>query len=152
MIKNIFSEEVTNEVMDRINQLTPTTHRNWGKMSVDQMLAHCNKPYAYTYEPEKFKKPKGLMKFILRNFIKKFVVSEKAYKPNGGTSPDFIVTGSHDFEQEKNLLIANIQKAQKLGTSYFEGKENLSFGVMTAQEWNNMYYKHIDHHLRQFGV
>lgn len=152
MVKDIFNKAVADEVINRINQLTPELHPNWGKMSVDQMVAHCNIPYQYTFEPEKFQKPNFFKKFFLKSFVKNLVVSEKPYKPNGPTAPEFIIKGSKDFEKEKNLLIANIQKSQELGRTYFEGKENHSFGKLSAQEWNNMFYKHIDHHLRQFGI
>lgn len=152
MIKNIFDAQVANEVIERINQLTPSHERLWGTMTVDQMLAHCNIPYSYTYEPEKFKKPGSVKKFLLKNFVKKYIVSETPYKQNGRTAPEFIITGKKDFEKEKATLIENILKTQKLGEQDFEGKENFSFGKMTAKEWNTMYYKHLDHHLRQFGV
>ena len=51
-----------------------------------------------------------------------------------------------------NFLIQYIQKVQQLGEQHFDGKESLSFGTLNKTEWNNMFYKHIDHHLRQFGV
>lgn len=152
MIKNIFTADVTNEVIGRINNLQPTTQCQWGTMDVAQMLAHCNVPYAYTFEPEKFKRPGFFMKFMLKNFVKKIVTSTKPYKQNERTAPEFVISNKRDFEREKELLIANINKAKQLGTTYFEGKENFSFGKMTAEEWNIMYYKHLDHHLRQFNV
>jgi hypothetical protein len=31
-------------------------------------------------------------------------------------------------------------------------KEPLSFGALTKTEWSNMLYKHLDHHLTQFGA
>ncbi|MCJ8164098.1 hypothetical protein MKJ04_04535 [Pontibacter sp. E15-1] len=31
-------------------------------------------------------------------------------------------------------------------------QESHSFGRLSSQEWNNMFYKHLDHHLSQFGV
>ena len=92
------------------------------------------------------------MKFMLKSFVKKTVVGEKMYKPNGPTSPIFIIANERDLEKEKALLIANIQKVQNLGSAYFEGKENYSFGILTSKEWNNMFYKHLEHHLTQFGV
>jgi len=49
-------------------------------------------------------------------------------------------------------LIAYIKKVQELGEEYFEGKESHSFGPLTCKEWNNMFFKHIDHHLNQFKV
>lgn len=152
MIKDIFKPEVTNEIIDRINRLTPDTQRLWGTMNVSQMFAHCNVPYAYTFTPEKFKKPNFLMKFILSNFVKKMVVSPTPYKKNERTSPSFVIADQRDFELEKNILVENIKKCQKLGRDHFEGKENFSFGKMTADEWSALYYKHIDHHLRQFGI
>lgn len=152
MLKDLFSQEITNEVIDRINRLTPDTQRLWGTMNVSQMFAHCNVPYAYTFTPENFKKPNFLMKFFLKSFVKKMAVSETPYKQNERTAPSFIITDQRDFEKEKAILIDNIKKCQQLGRTHFEGKENFSFGKMTADEWNNLYYKHIDHHLRQFGV
>lgn len=152
MIPTIFDAATCENIIQRINNLTPNKERLWGTMSVDQMLAHCNVPYAYTFMPEQFKQPNFLMKWMLKNFVKKMVVSENPYKQNERTSPNFIISNARDFEKEKAILIKNIEKVKDLGATHFEGKENFSFGKMTAQEWSNMYYKHLDHHLRQFGV
>jgi hypothetical protein len=32
------------------------------------------------------------------------------------------------------------------------GPEHFIFGAMTMEQWNALQWKHIDHHLRQFGV
>ncbi len=152
MIKDIFTSETANEVIDRINHLSPDQKPEWGKMSADQMLAHCNVSYAFVFEPQKFKKPGMLKKWVLKTFVKNFVVGEKPYKINSPTAPDFLIKNSRDFEKEKKLLIDNIHKVQRLGRAHFEGKDNFSFGKMSANEWNILFYKHLDHHLRQFGV
>lgn len=152
MIPTVFDANTCESIIQRINSLTPKTERLWGTMTVDQMFAHCNVPYAYTFMPEQFKQPNFLMKWMLKNFVKKMVVSENPYKQNERTSPSFIISNARDFEKEKAILIKNIEKVKDLGATHFEGKENFSFGKMTAQEWSNMYYKHLDHHLRQFGV
>ncbi|MCH5683332.1 hypothetical protein LWM68_02995 [Niabella sp. W65] len=52
----------------------------------------------------------------------------------------------------KKRLISYLIKTQELGGTYFEGKESHSFGALTQTEWNNMFAKHLDHHLTQFGV
>lgn len=152
MIKDIFSREVTDEVIGRIQRLQTNTVPQWGKMNVAQMLAHCNVTYDYTYSPKSFKAPGALKKFFLKTLIKKYIVGPKPYRQNIHTAPDFIIADSRNFEDEKKKLIQNLDRTQQLGRSYFEGKDNFSFGKMTAEEWNTMYYKHIDHHLRQFGV
>ena len=151
-MKNIFSKEVSQEMIDRINQLTPATQPVWGKMSVAQMLAHCCVSYELVYEEGKHPKPNGLMKFILKALVKKSVVNEVPYKHSLRTAPAFIITDEKNFEAEKIRLINFISQTQELGENYFDGKESHSFGVLTKAEWNNMFYKHLDHHLRQFGV
>ena len=92
------------------------------------------------------------MKFILKLFIKKIVTEEKPYKRNSPTAPAFIMKEQKDFEEEKKRLIGYVRKTKELGEDFFDNKVSASFGKMTRLEWNNMFYKHLDHHLTQFGV
>ena len=150
-MKNIFETKVTDEVIGRINKLNATSTPQWGKMSVAQMLAHCNVMYELVYD-NKHKKPNPLMKFILKTFVKKAVVGETPYKQNGQTAPFFIVKEDKLFDVEKKRLVDYINRTQQLGDAHFDHKESHSFGVLTKSEWNIMFYKHLDHHLRQFNV
>ncbi|MFN5416134.1 MAG: DUF1569 domain-containing protein [Flavobacteriia bacterium] len=148
---NIFKEEVSSKIIERIEKLSPETNAVWGKMNVAQMLAHCNVTYEMIYT-DKHPKAKGFKKFILKSFIKPIVVTTKAYKQNSPTAPAFKIADSKEFEAEKNRLIEYIKQTQALGENHFEGMESNSFGVLNKNEWNNMLYKHLDHHLSQFGV
>ncbi|WP_199120152.1 DUF1569 domain-containing protein [Pedobacter sp. ASV28] len=150
-LPNIFTKEVAEGVIERINKLTPSSRPIWGKMSVAQMLAHCCVSYEMVYT-DKHPKPGFFMSFILKNFIKKMVVSHKAYPKNSKTAPAFLVRDEKDFEAEKKCLVDYIRETQVLGTYIFDGKVSHSFGTLSANEWNNMFYKHLDHHLKQFGV
>ena len=151
-IKNIFTHAVTEELIDRVKQLTPESQPLWGKMHAAQMLAHCCVSYELFYEMEKFPKPGRFMKFIVQLLAKSQVVGEKPYPKNSRTAPVFVITGEREFQKEQDRLIAYLTKTQELGASYFDGKESLSFGKLSAAEWNNLFYKHLDHHLTQFGV
>ncbi len=150
-LPNIFSKTTTDAVISRIEKLSPSTQPKWGKMSVDQMLAHCNVTYEMTFE-NIHPKPSAFLKFILKMMVKNTVVSEKPYKKNSSTAPQFIISGSKNFDVERARLIAYLQKAQQLGEAHFDGKESHSFGKLSKTEWNNQFYKHLDHHLTQFGV
>jgi len=150
-MKDIFSDIITNEIINRIEQLTPTTKAQWGKMDAAQMLAHCNVTYEMDFE-NIHKKPGAFGRWMLKAFVKKAVVNEVLYKKNTRTAPQFLIKDTKDFEVEKVRLINYINQTTKLGRSYFEGKESFSFGKLTADEYNNMFYKHLDHHLSQFGV
>jgi hypothetical protein len=150
-LPNVFTKEVSDNIIERINKLTNSTPAQWGKMSVSQMLAHCNVTYELAYE-NIHPKPNFFMKFILKSFIKSKVTNEVPYKHDSPTAPVFIIKSDKDFEVEKNRLVQYIQKTQQLGEANFNGKESISFGVLTSTEWNNMFYKHLNHHLSQFGV
>lgn len=150
-MRNLFDKKDSKDAIERINQLTPETKGQWGKMEVAQMMAHCNVAYEMAYE-NKYKKPNGFKKFLLKLFVKPAVVGPKPYPKNGRTAPEFIIDSGRDFEAEKKRLIGFLEKTQKLGEAHFEGRESHSFGPLTSQEWNVMFSKHLDHHLTQFGV
>ncbi|MEN8929515.1 MAG: DUF1569 domain-containing protein [Flavobacteriales bacterium] len=152
-MKNIFEKSINDEVIARVNNLSNTTQPAWGKMNVAQMLAHLSVSYEFVYT-DKFEstKAKGFKKFIMKAFVKKMVCGDKPYPKNGRTAPDFIIADDKDFEAEKARLIDFMNKVQQEGAEKFEGRESHSFGVLTAKEWNNSFYKHADHHLTQFGV
>ena len=150
-MKNIFDLEESTRLIQRINQLTPITEKLWGKMTVAQILAHCNVPYAMIYTTN-YPKPNAFKKLLLKLFVKRAVVGKKPYPKNGRTSPEFIIKAQRDYTLEKKLLIENIKKTQALGEAHFDHKESHSFGKLTTKEWSTLFYKHLDHHLKQFGV
>jgi len=150
-LPNIFSKEVSEQIINRINQLTPQTQAKWGKMNVAQMLAHCNVTYEMLYE-NKHPKPNAFLKLFLKAMVKNTVVNEKPYGNNSRTAPAFLIVDERVFENEKSRLIAYINKTQELGEKHFEGKESHSFGNLNSNEWNNMFFKHLNHHLSQFGA
>lgn len=150
-LPNVFTKSVADEIIQRINQLNATSQPQWGKMSVAQMFAHCSVTYEMVYESI-HPKPNVFMKLILKTFVKKVVTNEVPYKHNSQTAPQFIIKETKDFDLEKSRLIDYINKTQQLGENHFEGFESHSFGALNKIEWNNMFYKHLNHHLSQFGV
>lgn len=150
-MKNVFDPAVTAELIHRIEKLSPESPGLWGKMSVDQMLAHCCVAYEMAFT-DKHPKANPILRFLLKTFVKNGVVNEVPYKKNLPTSPAFRIKNEKNFEEEKARLIAFLEQTLAVGEAGFEGRESPSFGPMNAKEWNNLFYKHLDHHLTQFGV
>jgi hypothetical protein len=150
-LPSVFLPEVANELIARIHLLQPNTSPLWGKMNASQMLAHCNITYEYIFD-DKHPKPNFFTGWMLKLFVKELVVNEKPYPHNSRTAKDFLITRSVDFSTEKLRLIAYIERVVELGKLHFDGLESHSFGKLNATEWNNMLYKHLHHHLSQFGV
>lgn len=150
-MKDLFTIEVTAETIHRIEQLRPDTQPQWGKMNVAEMLAHCCVPFEFVYTA-KFEKIGPIKKFLLKALVKPRAVNENPYPKSMGTTPEFIVAKKQDFKRQEERLVAFIKKFQNEGKNAFEGRDYRNFGKLTAQEWNNLFYKHTDHHLTQFGV
>lgn len=150
-MNNLFEKEACEDIIVRINNLKNDAVPLWGTMNVAQMLAHCNVTYIMVYE-NVYPKPNFFVRLLLKSFVKPKVINEQSYEKNSPTAPAFKVDKNQDFEQERKKLIEYIIRTQDLGEKEFENKESISFGNLSSKEWNNMFYKHLDHHLRQFGV
>jgi hypothetical protein len=150
-MKSVFDAQDVQEAIERINKLSQNSTPLWGKMNSAQMLAHCNVTYEMAFE-NIHKKPAPIMGLILKLFVKNGVVGPKPYPKNSPTAPAFRIKEQKDFEKEKQRLINYLHHTQKLGKQHFEGRESLSFGKLSSEEWNTMFYKHLNHHLEQFGV
>ncbi len=150
-VKYTFEQATYENNLKRLEKLNAETKALWGKMNVAQMLAHLNVAYGITYN-ENLPKITGLKKFLLKLIVKKIVTSEKPFSKNGRTAPEFIIADNRGFTKEKEKLANYIKETFQKGETYFEGKENISFGSLSAKEWSNLFQKHLDHHFAQFGV
>lgn len=92
------------------------------------------------------------MRLILKVIVKPTVCGPTPYKHNLRTAPAFLMTEPKDFYTEKVRLIGYLNETLQLGEAHFDGKESLSFGKLSVEEWNTMFYKHLNHHLEQFGI
>jgi hypothetical protein len=147
-IKNLFDPGVKQEIIDRINRLTPVSKALWGKMNVSQMLAHLQLPIAIAFGTHQ---PKGsLLLRLIGPLFKSKLWDEKPYSKSLPTDPTFIMTGADkDFEKEKNTLL---EMVNRFSESTIAGERHPVFGKFTKENWSKATWKHLDHHLRQFGV
>jgi Protein of unknown function (DUF1569) len=149
-MKDLHSPAVANEIIARIEHLTPDTKGLWGKMTVAQMLAHCNT--ALQTNMGKIPSKQGLMGKIFGQMAKKSVVSDKPFKQGLPTDKTFVIKDTRDFGQEQKLLIELVRQLPATDREAVARTPHPFFGKMTPNEWNSLNYKHLDHHLRQFGA
>ena len=149
MLKSLFNKYDNQEIIDRINRLSPNSESHWGKMNVSEMLYHAQRPINVAFEELRIKR--GLIGILFGGIVKKQLLGDKPFKRDSPTAKEFIPTGNHDFENEKKSLITLVQKFEK-SQSIITKEDHPFFGKMTPQEWDILMWKHLDHHLRQFGV
>ena len=146
-VKNLFDPAVKQNIVDRFNKLTPETKGLWGKMNVEQMLAHVQRPIAVAYGTHELK-GNFLIKLIGPLF-KSILYNEKPYKHGLPTDKSYIVTDQKNFENEREKLIEMINNFSE---GNIKNEIHPAFGKMTKEQWSKATWKHLDHHLQQFGV
>lgn len=149
-MKSIFNPTDNQELVNRINQLTPESKAVWGKMTVDQMLSHCQAPIDVATGNLSLKA--NFIMQMLGKMLKSKILKSPYFKKNSPTAPSFIRTGKYSFETTKEELIERIEKFATEGQALIKNQTHPFFGKMTYEEWDKLHYMHLDHHLRQFGV
>jgi hypothetical protein len=150
-MKTIFNQEDNNELVERISNLKEDSERKWGKMNVSQMLVHCQKPLEVAAEQLFIKR--NIFSYLFGAMMKKKLIDNgEDFKQNLPTSKQFKIESDFDFKKEQEMLNKMVQSLGQKGESAIKIKIHPFFGKMTSNEWGILFYKHLDHHLQQFGV
>jgi Protein of unknown function (DUF1569) len=149
-MKNLFERETVDEILSRIDRLHSTSAAQWGKMNVAQMLAHCSA--SMDMASGRLSIPRAFIGRVLGPIFKPIYTNEKPFSKNSPTAKELVCADFGDFLQEQEQLRSKVQQ-------FFEGGEvqctrhaHPFFGKLTPPEWSRGSYKHLDHHLRQFGA
>ncbi len=147
---DLFKEEDFKSCLARIENLGMENTAQWGTMDISQMLAHCAEVQE-VLNGKALKDTPFLLK-LFKGFIKKSVISKKPYPKNSKTHPQYIVESKKDFTAEKTRLVNALQNMQNERIEDSKSITHTLFGNMSRAERGWAAYKHLDHHLNQFGV
>jgi hypothetical protein len=148
---HLFEATAVNEIKERMAHLRPDSQRQWGKMNVAQMLAHCSawmEMAAGLNSP-----PRNLIGRIFGRVAKSKVLNSKEpIRRNMPSEKSLIVSQQRDFAAERQRLLEWTDRFASGGPAKCTKHPHCFFGPMTPTEWATLAYKHLDHHLRQFGA
>ncbi len=147
-MNSIFDPAAYQQITDRLNRIEPETKRLWGKMSAAQMLWHCQFPIQLAI---KNKKPSKRPKILMQLLFKKSMYNDKLWRKNLPTLPLAKATEEKNFEEELNNLRTALDALHQLKNRKTWNPHPI-FGAFTPEQWGQFQYKHLDHHLRQFGL
>ncbi len=148
--KTLYDQAVYQQIRNRIDQLTSETKPQWGKMGAAQMLAHCSE--ILEVANGKPLKNTPLLARVFKGMIRKMVVSEKPYPKSTQTHPQYKQKDPKNFENEKLRLLAALERFKEMEGEEAKKVIHPLFGTMSPEEKGWSSYKHLDHHLTQFGV
>ena len=151
-MKSLFDATMANQIQNRLGNLQPQSERRWGRMTPAQMLAHCAVSVQWAVgevAPEKGPLPTRLLGRLVKPMVFR---NDDPLRENSQTAKSLIVVGEPGFGQERQRLSRLIDKFAAGGPAGCTANPHTFFGKLTPEEWAVLMYKHLDHHLRQFGV
>lgn len=146
---NIFNDTDFHKIVNRIKYISKEDKRQWGQMSVEEMLAHCVTQLRIALGEVTSQPQETLMMWTA---IGKWVAFSDIPWPKGSNTP---------FEmnvKKSNIQIKSEGEEKEDLVHYLNLTRNSSqlsahpfFGTLTKKEWGQLIYKHLDHHLKQFS-
>jgi uncharacterized protein DUF1569 len=150
-MRTLFDRTTYEDIVRRVESLQPGAERHWGKMTAAQMLEHSAR--ALEMAAGKTPSKQAFLGKAIGWIFRSNFVGEKPLAKNAPTGPDFVVTGIEpDFRRTQERLKTLLAEFYEIGEEGCDGHIHGFFGRMTGAEWGSTQYKHLDHHLRQFGV
>lgn len=150
-MKNLFEAARVGEVKQRIAQLRQDNQRLWGKMNAAQALEHCSRGMEMALGDKT--PPRVFVGRIIGRMVKpKVMGNDEPLRRNSPTAKELVVQDERDLETERERLCGLIDRFAAGGPRGCTTHPHSFFGRLTPEEWATLMYKHLDHHLRQFGV
>ena len=149
-MKDIFQPQTVQQLKTRIQQLDENSTAKWGKMNVYQMLKHCSENEKLMLR-ERTLKRRFLGRIFGKLALKSSIKNDAPLDKNQPTHPDLIFTSTGDVESQKQEWLSLLDRYTSKPIDY-TGFIHPFFGKMNKEQIGILVFKHIDHHLRQFGV
>jgi hypothetical protein len=150
-MKNLYDPARVAEIKQRIAQLSPDSERRWGTMTPAQMVTHCVRGMQMT--TGELNLPRIFLGRIIGRRIGAIVFKDdKPFGKNSPTAKALVVKDDPNFEAERARLLESIDRFVAAGPAGCTKHPHAFFGKMNSDQWAILAYKHLDHHLRQFGA
>ena len=146
MPKLLHDPAVYADIRRRIESLRVDSPRQWGRMTIDQMLWHVNVSMReavgeHTPTVRKLPVPKALVRWAILNM---------PWGRGAPTRPDMYAAATHDFNAQKAECLVLIDRIYNRPLSA-EWPASASMGRMKGAHWSQLTARHLEHHLKQFG-
>jgi Protein of unknown function (DUF1569) len=152
MTANIFNPTDYESIVNRIQTLAPEQQRKWGTMTLPEMLEHCAGQLKLALGKISGAKREGPAAYRV-GFIRWIVLYPLPW-PKGLPTPTVmkINTGNvivQHCDTEKTELLHLLQLVYQTDQPLHA---HPYFGLLSRKDWGRAIWKHLNHHLRQFGV
>jgi hypothetical protein len=147
---SLFVSADRDALLARVRGLSPSATRQWGKMDVAQMMAHLNVALHAALGDTTYKR--GLLGYLFGGLAKGGALGPKPFGKGLPTDKSYVIRDARDFAKERAEVVALVERAARGGPGAFTTNPHPFFGPLEPSEWDVLMWKHVDHHLRQFGA
>lgn len=147
-MKSLWQSETRREVMARLGKLKPTSEPRWGRMNCQQMVTHLADGLRMALG-ELEVKPRG--RFLSVPPLKQLIVYWLPFPKGAPTAPELRRRSAGEIDGEV-AAIGELLDAFARRDRRGPWPDHPAFGRLGARGWGVLAYRHLDHHLRQFGV
>jgi hypothetical protein len=150
-MQNLFDSAIAQQVKARLERMNADSPRQWGRMTPAQAMAHCSVGIEMALGD--LRPRRKFIGRLLGPMIKRLALrDDEPMRKNSPTVEDLVVQDERDVEVERTRLRNLIDRFVANGPSVCTTHPHSFFGPLTPQQWSILMYKHLDHHLRQFGA
>jgi hypothetical protein len=147
-MKTMWDGNAQREVQDRLARLLPDRKAQWGRMSAPQMVCHLSDSLKMALGELQVASKKVPIRYPP---LKQFIVYVAPFPKNVPTAPELIARSPRDWSDDVAELRALIECfAARRGAAQWP--DHPAFGRLSERAWGVLVYRHMDHHLRQFGA
>ena len=134
-------------ILARLRRLSPTSQPRWGTLTAPRLLCHLADQLRVALGDIPVQRHDSLPS---RTVLKWLVVYSPLQAPPGRvqTAPEMLTTAPARWDDDLRDCEALIQRLATTAT----GAVHPFFGPLTHRGWGRLAFKHLDHHLRQFGL
>lgn len=149
-MKTLFDPIINAEILNRIERLNSSSKPKWGKMNVEQMLTHLYLSLQVNFGEIELKR--GLLGLFFSGISRNILLGEKPFPKHLPADKKVLAKEVSSFSSEKKKVENSIKMYLESGPEGLSKKPHNILGKITTEESSFLSYKHLDHHLRQFGV
>lgn len=148
---SLYDPQVYRDSLARVENLTPETRPLWGKMDVAGMLYHLHRTQDMTSgAPFHLEWYRSIPMRLARPILRQLGLGSQPYIRRLPTHPKFVPGSGRDFNAEKKQLLASLEAFHRSDAT--ARTDHPVFGPLSGDERGYLSWRHMDHHLRQFGV
>ena len=146
----LFDPAVNAEICNRIGKLEASSKARWGKMNVEQMLAHAYLSLQVSFGNIELKP--GILGTFFRGISRRILLAKKPYPKHLPADKKVLTKEPGGFSEERQRLENAVRSYLEKGPEGLSKKPHNIIGKITPEQSAFISFKHLDHHLRQFGV